>query len=127
MSEDFIINVANRVKQLPPYLFGRLNALKYEKRRNNIDIIDLGMGNPNDPHHSQLLKNYARLFRIQEIIGILSPLTVYSIYGVKSPDITKQFDVTLDPERSGLHHWIKRRYISPVFGIVRYRRNCLGS
>jgi alanine-synthesizing transaminase len=33
---------------LPPYLFGKLNALKLEKRRNDIDIIDLGMGNPMD-------------------------------------------------------------------------------
>ncbi|NOZ24188.1 MAG: aminotransferase class I/II-fold pyridoxal phosphate-dependent enzyme [Planctomycetes bacterium] len=37
------------MKKLPPYLFGRLNAVKYEKRRAGIDIIDLGMGNPNDP------------------------------------------------------------------------------
>lgn len=38
-----------RVKMLPPYLFGKLNALKYEKRQKGIDIIDLGMGNPMDP------------------------------------------------------------------------------
>jgi alanine-synthesizing transaminase len=44
----FQINVADRVKRLPPYLFGRINALKYDKRRAGIDIIDLGMGNPTD-------------------------------------------------------------------------------
>ena len=38
-----------RVKMLPPYLFGKLNALKYQKRQKGIDIIDLGMGNPMDP------------------------------------------------------------------------------
>jgi len=38
-----------RVQQLPPYLFGKLNAVKYEKRRQGVDIIDLGMGNPLDP------------------------------------------------------------------------------
>jgi alanine-synthesizing transaminase len=47
--QEFTIEVANRVKRLPPYLFGRLNQLKYEKRSQGIDIIDLGMGNPNDP------------------------------------------------------------------------------
>ncbi len=43
------VNVAARVKELPVYLFGKLNALKYEKRRKGLDIIDLGMGNPLDP------------------------------------------------------------------------------
>ncbi|MBC8392959.1 MAG: aminotransferase class I/II-fold pyridoxal phosphate-dependent enzyme, partial [Deltaproteobacteria bacterium] len=46
--EDFVIETASRMKRLPPYLFGRLNALKLEKRRQDIDIIDLGMGNPMD-------------------------------------------------------------------------------
>ena len=44
----FTIQVADRVKRLPPYLFGKINALKYQKRRDGIDIIDLGMGNPTD-------------------------------------------------------------------------------
>jgi alanine-synthesizing transaminase len=43
------IEVSNRVRTLPPYMFGRLNALKYAKRRSGLDIIDLGMGNPLDP------------------------------------------------------------------------------
>jgi hypothetical protein len=38
-----------RMYRLPPYLFGRINALKIELRRRGVDIIDLGMGNPNDP------------------------------------------------------------------------------
>ena len=42
------VEVADRIKRLPPYLFGQLNALKYQKRRANEDIIDLGMGNPTD-------------------------------------------------------------------------------
>src|SRR4029079_4003940 len=42
------VNVADRVKRLPPYLFGKINALKYAKRRAGIDVIDLGMGNPTD-------------------------------------------------------------------------------
>jgi alanine-synthesizing transaminase len=37
---------ANRLERLPPYLFAELNAIKLQKRREGIDIIDLGMGNP---------------------------------------------------------------------------------
>src|SRR5947209_7039056 len=44
----FQIDVAERVKRLPPYLFGKINALKSSKRRAGVDVIDLGMGNPTD-------------------------------------------------------------------------------
>jgi alanine-synthesizing transaminase len=46
---DRTIEPAQRIKRLPPYLFGRLNALKLAKRQAGVDIIDLGMGNPSDP------------------------------------------------------------------------------
>jgi hypothetical protein len=45
---DKQIPPAQRIKRLPPYLFGRLNALKLAKRQEGADIIDLGMGNPSD-------------------------------------------------------------------------------
>jgi len=45
---EFKITPAQRIRRLPPYLFGRLNALKLSKRQQDIDIIDLGMGNPLD-------------------------------------------------------------------------------
>jgi alanine-synthesizing transaminase len=45
----FQVPVADRMKRLPPYLFGKINKLKYEKRRAGVDVIDLGMGNPTDP------------------------------------------------------------------------------
>ncbi|UCE99232.1 MAG: aminotransferase class I/II-fold pyridoxal phosphate-dependent enzyme [Planctomycetota bacterium] len=45
---EFKIEPAQRIKRLPPYLFGRLNALKLAKRQEGADIIDLGMGNPSD-------------------------------------------------------------------------------
>lgn len=43
-----MIEPTERIKRLPPYLFGRLNALKLQKRQAGADIIDLGMGNPMD-------------------------------------------------------------------------------
>ena len=45
----FVIQPSARIARLPPYLFARINKLKLEKRQKNIDIIDLGMGNPTDP------------------------------------------------------------------------------
>jgi alanine-synthesizing transaminase len=47
--QSFNIETSQRIQRLPPYLFGRINKMKLEKRQANIDIIDLGMGNPTDP------------------------------------------------------------------------------
>lgn len=48
MSES-TIKFADRMNQLPPYLFGMINKMKMEKRWEGDDVIDLGMGNPIDP------------------------------------------------------------------------------
>jgi alanine-synthesizing transaminase len=46
---DFEVPPSERIARLPPYLFGRINALKHQRRQEGVDIIDLGMGNPTDP------------------------------------------------------------------------------
>ena len=50
----FAVPVADRVRRLPPYLFGKINKLKLERRRAGADVIDLGMGNPTDPPDDQI-------------------------------------------------------------------------
>jgi alanine-synthesizing transaminase len=49
MTGQHPIRLAGRMEQLPPYLFGMINKMRMEKRRNGDDVIDLGMGNPVDP------------------------------------------------------------------------------
>ncbi len=39
----------NRVNKLPPYIFDEIQNLKLKARRENQDIIDFGMGNPDQP------------------------------------------------------------------------------
>ncbi|MGH7173435.1 MAG: hypothetical protein ACRELG_24385 [Gemmataceae bacterium] len=59
----FQIDVADRVKRLPPYLFGKINDLKYRKRRAGVDIIDLGMGNPSDVPEAQVIDKFCEAAR----------------------------------------------------------------
>lgn len=40
---------AERVRRLPPYVFARLDELKAAARDRGLDLIDLGMGNPDGP------------------------------------------------------------------------------
>ncbi len=43
------IKPAKKINSLPPYMFTRINALKAEVAKGKLDIIDLGMGNPDMP------------------------------------------------------------------------------
>jgi alanine-synthesizing transaminase len=44
MSEDF-----HRIRRLPPYVFEHINPIKARARAQGVDVIDLGMGNPDLP------------------------------------------------------------------------------
>ncbi|MEM7543741.1 MAG: aminotransferase class I/II-fold pyridoxal phosphate-dependent enzyme, partial [Pseudomonadota bacterium] len=44
MAHDF-----PRIERLPPYVFNEVNELKMAARRRGEDIVDLGMGNPDQP------------------------------------------------------------------------------
>jgi alanine-synthesizing transaminase len=44
MSEEF-----HRIRRLPPYVFEHINPIKAKARAAGVDIIDLGMGNPDLP------------------------------------------------------------------------------
>ncbi len=60
---DFAIEPADRIRRLPEYLFGQLNALKHAKRQQGIDLIDLGMGNPSDPTPTPIIEKLAEAAR----------------------------------------------------------------
>lgn len=50
---------AARLKQLPPYLFAEIDRLKQEAMRKGIDIINLGVGDPDLPTPSHIVKRMA--------------------------------------------------------------------
>jgi LL-diaminopimelate aminotransferase len=43
------IRLAARIKNLPPYLFAEIDRLKAERRKRGVDLIDLGIGDPDQP------------------------------------------------------------------------------
>src|SRR4030067_1029601 len=43
------IEKAKRIEQIPPYLFAEIDRKKTEMRRKGMDVIDLGIGDPDLP------------------------------------------------------------------------------
>jgi len=66
---NFKIETSQRIQRLPPYLFGRINKMKYEKRVAGVDIIDLGMGNPTDPTPDSVVEKLAEAAKVLETTG----------------------------------------------------------
>ncbi len=98
MTEDWTIDVSPRLRRLPPYLFGRLNALRHQKRVAGIDVIDLGMGNPLDPPSQEIIDKLCetardpRAHRYSQSIGIPAlRREVAALY-------ERRYGVSLDPE-----------------------------
>jgi len=49
------VRLAQRVEQLPPYLFARISQLIAQKRAEGVDVISLGIGDPDIPTPGYLL------------------------------------------------------------------------
>jgi len=97
MEPDF-----HRIKRLPPYVFAEVNKLKAAARAQGQDIIDFGMGNPDQPppaHVTQKLVetlNDPRVHRYSNSRGIPGLRKALANY------YARRFNVELDPESEAI-------------------------
>ncbi len=94
----FQVEVAERVKRLPPYLFARINAVKYQKRRAGDDVIDLGMGNPSDPPEDMVVEKLVEAARDPKNHGYSKALGIPNLRREAAAKYFKKYGVRLDPE-----------------------------
>lgn len=98
-SESFKIELADRMHRLPPYLFGRINALLYQKRRAGDDVIDLGMGNPSDPPQELVIEKLVEAARDPRNHGYSHSLGILNLRREVAGKYFRKYGVRLDPER----------------------------
>ena len=96
--DEYAIPVSNRLRRLPPYLFGRLNAMKYQLRRAGADIIDLGMGNPRDATPDPIVDKLCEAARDPRNHRYSVSAGVYNLRREAAIYYQKQWGVELDPE-----------------------------
>jgi len=100
--KPFTIEVADRVRRLPPYLFAQINRLLYEKRRAGDDVIDLGMGNPSDAPQEIVVEKLAEAARDPKNHGYSPAQGVLSLRREVASKYLRQHGVRLDPQREVL-------------------------
>jgi alanine-synthesizing transaminase len=97
--ERYDIEVAPRVRNLPPYLFGKINELKYRKRRDGVDVIDLGMGNPTDPPEDWVIDKLCEAARDSRNHRYSAATGIYNLRREVANRYESRFGVSLDPDQ----------------------------
>jgi len=91
------VELADRLKKLPPYLFAEIDRQKKEARARGVDLIDLGIGDPDLPTPAHVIDALARAarepknHRYPDYEGLLAFREAAAAW------YRRRFGVTLDP------------------------------
>ena len=96
--DPFRVQFATRVNRLPPYMFGRINKMLYEKRVQGSDVIDLGMGNPSDKPADFVIDKLNEAAADPRNHGYSKSNGITNLRREVASKYLKRYGVRLDPE-----------------------------
>ena len=94
MTPDF-----HRIRRLPPYVFEEVNRLKARLRAQGVDIIDFGMGNPDQPPPRHVSDKLAETLQDPRVHRYSNSRGIPGLRKALAGYYARRFDVQLDPER----------------------------
>ncbi|MFQ3573208.1 MAG: LL-diaminopimelate aminotransferase [Thermodesulfovibrionales bacterium] len=92
------VRLADRVKNLPPYLFATIDKMKQETLAKGVDLIDLSIGDPDIPTPSHIVDSLKAASDDRENHRYPSYEGMYQFRVAVSNWYKKRFDVSLDPK-----------------------------
>lgn len=90
---------AQRIKELPPYLFARIDAIKGEALKAGIDVIDLGVGDPDLSPPSAVIEALRRSVRADGAHHYSSYTGIPELRRAFAEWFERRHGVSLDPDR----------------------------
>ena len=93
----FPIEVATRIKTLPPYLFAAIDKMKQEAIARGVDIINLGIGDPDLPTPMPIIDSLAKAAKDPKHHQYPSYEGMLSFRKAVAGWYKRRFNVTLDP------------------------------
>jgi alanine-synthesizing transaminase len=88
----------HRIKRLPPYVFAEVNAMKARARAAGEDIIDLGMGNPDQPTPQHIVDKLVEAVRNPKTHGYSNSRGIPGLRRAHAAYYKRRFNVEIDPE-----------------------------
>ncbi len=89
----------HKIKRLPPYVFAEVNALKAKARAAGEDIIDFGMGNPDQPPPAHVIDKLVEAVQNPRIHRYSTSRGIPGLRKALAAYYDRRFGVDLDPER----------------------------
>ncbi len=93
---------SRRIERLPPYVFEKVNTLKMELRRRGVDVIDLGMGNPDQPTPAHIVKKLNEVSQDGKAHRYGSSAGLPALRRAICRHYKRRYDVDLDPETEAI-------------------------
>lgn len=87
-----------RIKRLPPYVFAIVNELKAAARARGEDIIDFGMGNPDQPTPQHIVDKLCEVANRKDTHRYSMSKGIPRLRRAMSNWYKSRYDVALDPE-----------------------------
>jgi alanine-synthesizing transaminase len=87
-----------KIRRLPPYMFEQINKLKARLRADGVDIIDLGMGNPDLPPPDHVIEKLIETARRPDVHGYSSSRGIPGLRKAFAAYYDRRFDVKLNPD-----------------------------
>jgi alanine-synthesizing transaminase len=87
-----------RIRRLPPYVFAEVNAMKAAARAQGVDIVDLGMGNPDGAPPPHVIEKLAEVARNPRAHRYSASKGIAGLRKAQAGYYARRFGVELDPE-----------------------------
>ena len=87
-----------RMKRMPPYVIAEVNAMRHAARRAGQDIIDLGMGNPDQPPPQHVIDKLCEVAAKPDAHGYSQSKGIPGLRRAQAGYYARRFGVELDPE-----------------------------
>ncbi len=94
--------LSKRLHRLPPYMFGKLKQLTHERRRQGIDVIDLGMGNPSEPTPKHIIDKLCEAAREPRHHRYSISRGIFNLRREIAWHYERRFGVKIDPEHEAI-------------------------
>jgi len=92
----------HRIKRLPPYIFNITTELKMEARRRGEDIIDFGMGNPDQPTPKHVVDKLIEAVQNPRNHRYSASKGIYKLRLAITDWYMRRYSVELDPESEAI-------------------------
>ena len=88
----------HKIRRLPPYVFAEVNAMKARARADGADIIDFGMGNPDQPTPPHIVEKLVEAVQDSKTHRYSQSRGIPGLRKAVSGYYARRFGVDVDPE-----------------------------